>query len=88
MLVYRALMDIQCRCHTIYMVNGKLPEYWRGRDYMDDTYQKKLTTRIDAYMSDLGLTYRQAFNKAYKQIKPPSVVIPIVSYEGWGIGKN
>ncbi len=55
---------------------------------MDDTYQKKLTTRIDAYMSDLGLTYRQAFNKAYKQIKPPSVVIPIVSYEGWGIGKN
>lgn len=78
-----ASMDIQCRCHTIYMVNGKLPEYRRGRDYMDDTYQKQLAARIDAYMSDLGLTYRQAFNKAYKQIKPPSVIVPFVSYEVW-----
>jgi len=65
------------------MVNGKLPEYRRGRDYMDDTYQKQLAARIDAYMSDLGLTYRQAFNKAYKEVKPPSVVIPFVSYESW-----
>ncbi|MGE7984920.1 phage minor head protein [Lysinibacillus fusiformis] len=78
-----ASMDIQCRCHTIYMVNGKLPEYRRGRDYMDDTYQKQLAARIDAYMSDLGLTYKQAFNKAYKQVKPPSVVVPFVSYEEW-----
>lgn len=78
-----ASMDIQCRCHTIYMVNGKLPEYRRGRDYMDDTYQKKLAARIDAYMSDLGLTYRQAFNKAYKEVKPLSVTVPFMSYEEW-----
>lgn len=78
-----ASMDIQCRCHTIYMVNGKLPEYRRGRDYMDDTYQKQLAARIDAYMSDIGLTYKQAFNKAYKQVKPPSVTVPFMSYEEW-----
>ncbi|MGE7840518.1 phage minor head protein [Lysinibacillus sp. NPDC093712] len=78
-----ASMDIQCRCHSIYLVNGKLPEYRRGRDYMDDTYQKKLTARIDAYMEDLGLTYRQAFNKAYKEVKPPSVTLPYVSYKEW-----
>ncbi|WP_312130766.1 phage head morphogenesis protein [Lysinibacillus capsici] len=78
-----ASMDIQCRCHTIYMVNGKLPEYRRGRDYMDDTYQKQLAARIDAYMSDQGLTYRKAFNKAYQQVKPPSVTVPFMSYEEW-----
>lgn len=78
-----ASMDIQCRCHTIYMVNGKLPEYRRGRNYMDDTYQKKLAAHIDAYMSDLGLTYKEAFNKAYKQVKPPSVTVPFISYEEW-----
>ncbi|MGE7839596.1 phage minor head protein [Lysinibacillus sp. NPDC093712] len=78
-----ASMDIQCRCHTIYMVNGKLPEYRRGKDYMDDAYQKKLAVRIDAYMEDLGLTYKQAFNKAYKEVKPPSVTVPFMSYEEW-----
>jgi len=78
-----ASMDIQCRCHSIYLVNGKFPEYRRGRDYMDDTYQKKLAARIDAYMEDLGLTYRKAFNKAYKEVKPPSVTIPYVSYNEW-----
>lgn len=78
-----ASMDIQCRCHSIYLVNGKLPEYRRGKDYMDDMYQKKLAARIDAYMEDLGLTYRQAFNKAYKEVKPPSVTIPYVSYNVW-----
>jgi SPP1 gp7 family putative phage head morphogenesis protein len=78
-----ASMDIQCRCHSIYLVNGKLPEYRRGKDYMDDTYQKKLTARIDAYMEDLGLTYRQAFNKANKEVKPPSVKVPYVSYNEW-----
>ncbi|WP_404803904.1 hypothetical protein [Lysinibacillus sp. S1] len=50
---------------------------------MDDTYQKQLAVRIDAYMSDLGLTYKQAFNKAYKEVKPPRVVVPFVSYEEW-----
>ncbi|UED81944.1 phage head morphogenesis protein [Lysinibacillus sp. CD3-6] len=78
-----ASMDIQCRCHTIYMVNGKLPEYRRGKDYMDDTYQKKLAARIEAYMEDMGLTYKQAFSKAYKEVKPPSVTIPYVSYKEW-----
>ncbi|MGE8004373.1 phage minor head protein [Lysinibacillus sp. NPDC093216] len=78
-----ASMDIQCRCHTIYMVNGKLPEYRRGKDYMDETYQKKLAARIDAYMEDMGLTYKQAFNKAYKDIKPPSVTVPFMSFEEW-----
>ncbi|MFJ7647724.1 phage minor head protein [Lysinibacillus sp. NPDC097279] len=78
-----ASMDIQCRCHTIYMVNGKLPEYRRGKDYMDDTYQKKLAARIEAYMEDLGLTYKQAFSKAYKEVKPSSVTLPYVSYNKW-----
>lgn len=55
----------------------------RQRLHDDIPYQKKLAAHIDAYMSELGLTYKQAFNKAYKQIKPPSVVIPFVSYEGW-----
>lgn len=50
---------------------------------MDDTYQKKLTARIDAYMEDMGLTYRQAFNKAYQEVKPPSVTVPYVSYVDW-----
>lgn len=78
-----ASMDIQFRCTTIFMVNGKLPEYRRGGDYMDNKYQQKLAARIDAYMSDLGLTYKQAFNKAYKEVKPPSVVVPFISYEEW-----
>ncbi|WP_069512805.1 phage head morphogenesis protein, partial [Lysinibacillus sphaericus] len=78
-----ASMDIQCRCQTIFMVNGKLPEYRRGKDFMDDTYQKKLAARIDAYMEDLGLTYKKAFNKAYKEVKPPSVTMPYVSYNEW-----
>lgn len=58
MLLEIASMDIQCRCHPIYMVNGKLPKFRQGRDYMDNTYQKKHTARINAYMSDLGLTYK------------------------------
>jgi hypothetical protein len=72
------LMDIQCRCHSINLVNGKLPEYRRGKDYMDDRHQKKLAARIDAYMEGLGLTYKQAINKAYKEVKPPSVTIPLL----------
>lgn len=78
-----ASMDIQCRCTNVFMVNGKLPEYRRGKDYMDDKYQKKLADRIEAYMSDLGMTYRDAFNKAYKEVKPPSVTVPFLSYDEW-----
>jgi len=64
-------------------VNGKLPECRRGRDYMDDTYQKQLAARIDARMSVLGLTYRHAFTKAYKEVKPSSVTLPFMRYEEW-----
>ncbi|MGE7092543.1 phage minor head protein [Lysinibacillus sp. NPDC048646] len=78
-----ASMDIQCRCTVLYLVNGKLPEVRRGRDYMDDKYQSKLAARIEMYMSDMGLTYKQAFNKAYKEVNPPSVTVPFVSYKDW-----
>ena len=50
---------------------------------MDDTYQKKLTTRIDSNMEDMGLTYKQAFAIAYKEVQPPSVTVPFISYENW-----
>lgn len=50
---------------------------------MDDTYQKQLAARIDARMSVLGLTYRQAFTKAYKEVKPSSVTLPFMRYEEW-----
>lgn len=43
---------------------------------------KGLNTQ-DAYMEDLGLTYRQAFNKAYKEVNPPSVTVPFMSFEDW-----
>lgn len=60
------------------MVNDKLPEYRRGKDYMDCMYQKKVDARIDAYMEDMGLTYKQVFAKAYKEVKPPGIVVPLV----------
>ncbi|MEK5332672.1 hypothetical protein [Lysinibacillus sp. FSL W8-0992] len=46
----------------------------------DDTYQKKLAAHIDSYMEDLGLTYKQAFNKAYKEVAS-SVTVPFMSFE-------
>lgn len=78
-----AALSIQCRCVIIMKVNGKLPENRRERDYMDDKYQQKLADRIDKYMADEGMTYVQAFNRAQKEIKPPTRVIPYVSYEEW-----
>ena len=48
---------------------------------MDDAYKKKLAARIDAYMSDLGLTYKQAFNKAHFQTL-------LCVYELWGLEKT
>lgn len=78
-----ASLTIQCRCNAIYMVDGKLPEYKRGRDYMDDKYQQRLADKMDQLMSDEGLTYKQAFNKAYKEVKPPSVKVPYLSYAEW-----
>lgn len=78
-----AALSIQCRCVIIMKVNGKLPENRRERDYMDDKYQQKLADRIDKYMADEGMTYVQALNKAQSEIKPPTRVIPYVSYEEW-----
>lgn len=78
-----ASMDIQCRCVAILTVNGKLPIYRRERDYMDDNYQRKLASRIDYYMADEGLTYKQAVKKAMKHIQPPQRVIEYEPYEKW-----
>lgn len=78
-----ASLNINCRCTVIVKVDGKLPEYRRGRDYMDDKYQQKVTDRIDKYMGDEGMTYKQAVKKATKEIQPPSRLIPYVSYEEW-----
>lgn len=78
-----ARLNINCRCTVIVKVDGKLPEYRRARDYMDDKYQEKLTDRIDKFMGDNGLTYKQAVEKAQKEVKPPSRLIPYVSYEEW-----
>lgn len=78
-----AALTIQCRCVIVFKVNGKLPEYRRERDYMDDKYQQKLADRIDKYMADESMTYKQALKKAQKEINPPNRVIPYVTYEDW-----
>lgn len=78
-----ANLDINCRCIVLYLVNNMIPEYRRGRDYMDAGYQRKLATRIDKLMADEGLTYTKALNKAQKQILPPSVKVPYVTLEEW-----
>ncbi|MRX54834.1 phage head morphogenesis protein [Bacillus idriensis] len=78
-----ASMDIQCRCVKLLLVNGLIPEYRRERDYMDDKYQQKLADRIDKYMADNGLTYKQALKRAQKEVQAPSRVIPYVSYDDW-----
>ncbi|PZX07910.1 SPP1 gp7 family putative phage head morphogenesis protein [Psychrobacillus insolitus] len=77
-----APMDIQCRCDVLYTVNGMLPQYRRGRNYMDEDYQKKLKERVNKYM-DEGKTFLQAFKKADKEIKPPSKVFDYVTYDDW-----
>ncbi|WP_203364724.1 phage minor head protein [Bacillus sp. REN10] len=78
-----ASMDINCRCVKLWLVNGMLPEYRRGRDYMDINYQKKLATRIDKYMEDEGLTYAQALKKAQKEIQPPSRTFKYMTFDEW-----
>lgn len=83
-----ASMDIQCRCVKLLLVNGLIPEYRRERDYMDDKYQQKLADKIDKYMANDGLTYKQALKKAQKEIQPPSRVIPFISYDEWYKGKE
>ncbi|MCM3179741.1 phage minor head protein [Cytobacillus horneckiae] len=76
-------MDISCRCIKLRKVNGLLPEYRRGRDYMDPDYQQKLAERIEKYIGDNGLTYKQALKRAQKEISPPSAVVPFKSFEEW-----
>lgn len=78
-----AEMDINCRCQKLMLVNNMIPEYRRGRDYTNPDYQQKLANRIDQFMADESLTYKQALKKAQKEIQPPSRVIPFVSYQDW-----
>lgn len=77
-----ASMDINCRCVTMLIVNGQIPELRRGRDYRDSEYQSKLAKRIDSYMED-GYTYAQAYKKARKEVMPPNAVVDYVTYEDW-----
>jgi SPP1 gp7 family putative phage head morphogenesis protein len=76
-------MDINCRCVKLRKVNGMLPEYRRGRDYMDEKYQEKLAERIEQFMANESLTYKQALKRAQKEIKPPSITMPFTSYDEW-----
>ncbi|WP_107839437.1 phage minor head protein [Metasolibacillus meyeri] len=79
----RADMDINCRCIVISLINGMFPSVRRGKDYKDETYQRKLAARIDKYMGD-GLTYAQAFKKADKEIKPPNINTDgYITFERW-----
>ncbi|WP_084245220.1 phage minor head protein [Planomicrobium okeanokoites] len=78
-----AALTIQCRCVIIYLVNGMLPEYRRERDYMDAGYQRKLARRIEQYMVDEVMTYKQAVKRVQKEIQPPQRVIPYVPFEEW-----
>lgn len=77
-----ASMDISCRCLKLRKVNGLLPEYRRGRDYMDPDYQQKIADRTEKYMVD-GLTYKQALKRAQKEISPPTTTMPFTSFEEW-----
>lgn len=81
-LWFRANLDINCRCVVIRLVNGMFPEYRRGRDYTDASYQQKLADRIDKYMED-GQTYAQSLKRAQKEIHPPNKVIKYVEFEDW-----
>lgn len=80
----KASMDINCRCVTLKLVNGKLPAVRRGRDYRDPEYQEKLAATIDKYMTDQGLTYAQAYKKAFNRVQPPNVKTNgYITYDEW-----
>jgi SPP1 gp7 family putative phage head morphogenesis protein len=81
--MFNASDDINCRCSVVYLVDGKKPEMRRARNEEDPKYQQKLADRIEKYMSDKGLTHKQAEKRAKKEIKPPSLVIPYQTYEEW-----
>ncbi|WP_164670956.1 phage minor head protein [Virgibacillus doumboii] len=76
-------MDINCRCVKLRLVNGMLPEYRRGRDYMDPEYQRKLADRIEKYMADDARTYKQALKRAKREIKPPSTTMLYTTFDDW-----
>lgn len=76
-------MDINCRCQKLMLVNNQIPEYRRGRDYTDIKYQQKLADRIEQFMVNESLTYKQALKKARKEVLPPSVVTPYLSFDEW-----
>ncbi|WP_240458703.1 phage minor head protein [Virgibacillus sp. Bac330] len=76
-------MDINCRCIKLRKVNGMFPEYRRGRDYMDPKYQEKLAERMEQFMADESLTYKQALKRAQEEVQPPSTTIPFTSYDEW-----
>nr|WP_309101673.1 phage minor head protein [Fredinandcohnia onubensis] len=81
-LMFSAADDINCRCSVLFLVNGRKPEVRRARNEEDPNYQRKLAHRMDKYMED-GLTAKQAEKKAKKEVRPPSLVIPYTTYEGW-----
>ncbi|MBT2599096.1 MULTISPECIES: phage minor head protein [unclassified Oceanobacillus] len=76
-------MDINCRCLKLRKVNGMLPEYRRGRNYMDEDYQQRLADKIEEFMGDNGMTYKQAYKAARKEIQPPSTTVPFTSFDDW-----
>lgn len=76
-----ASMDINCRCVKLRKVNGMLPEYRRGRNYMDAKYQEKLAERINQYLPNM--TYKQALKRAQKEVHPPNTTMPFTTFEEW-----
>lgn len=81
-VMWNASDDCNCRCTVVYLVNGKKPELRRARNEEDPAYQQKLAHRIEKYMND-GLSHSAAEKKAKKEILPPSLVIPYMTYEEW-----
>lgn len=83
-------LDIQCRCDTLYLVNGEKPELMRVRDYTDARYQQRLADRTEELMADEALTEKQAERKAKKQVHPPSKVTEYMDYDTWyqALGKE
>lgn len=75
-------MDINCRCVTLKLVNGMFPAVRRGRNYKDPEYQKKLQEAIQKYRKQ-GLSFTQAFHKAFKRVSPPNITVPYMTYEEW-----
>lgn len=83
-------LDINCRCDTLFLLEGKKPDTMRVRDYTDADYQQRLADRIEELMADEALTEKQAERKAKKQIRPPSVVKEYMTYDKWyeALGKE